>query len=225
MTLPKSDDVRKAREQAVEALNTAADQVRTPLLAALGAGDLATKAVVDFVNKAKERATERGEQVKGAVDELPSELTHLRDRLDPAELRKLVDEYTDAALKLYRKLADEGEGALDKLRTQPQVKKAIDQLEKAIETAQGRVEGVAGDARVLAEDVLSKVTRKTRSVGEKTARTAEKVADEAAEKIQEVGDDVAHEVRSTSRKAANKTAPKRTPAPRKATTTKTTTSK
>lgn len=199
MTLPKTDDVRKA-----------ADQVRTPLLAALGAGDLATKAVVDLVAKARERATTRGEAVKGAVEDLPTDLTQLRDRLDPSELRKRVDEYTDAALKFYRKLADDGESTLDKLRTRPQVKKAIEQFEKAIGTAQTRAEGVAGEARELAEDVLAKVTRKTRSVGEKTARAAQNVADEAAEKIEEVGDEVAHEVRSTTRRVANKTAPKRT---------------
>src|SRR3954451_11871029 len=107
--MPNTDDVRKAREQAVQTLNTAVDQVRTPLLAALGAGDLATKAVVDFVNNARERATERTEAVKGAVDDLPKDFGSLREKLDPAELRKLADEYTDAALKLYRKLAADGE--------------------------------------------------------------------------------------------------------------------
>jgi heparin binding hemagglutinin HbhA len=207
--MPNTQDVRKAREQAVSTLNTAVDQVRTPLLAALGAGDLATKAVVDFVNNAKERANERTEAVKGAVDDLPKDFGSLREKLDPSELRKLVDEYTEAALKLYRKLADDGESTLTKLREQPQVKSALDQLEKAIAGAQERAEGVAGDARELAEDVLSKVTRRTRSTGEKTARAAQKLADDVAEAVQEAGDDVAHEVRSTSRKVANRTAPKK----------------
>ena len=208
--MPNTQDVRKAREQAVQTLNTAVDQVRTPLLAALGAGDLATKAVVDFVNKAREQATERTEAVKGAVDDLPKDFGSLREKLDPAELRKLVDEYTEAALKLYRRLAEDGESTLAKLREQPQVKSAIDQLEKAIAGAQERAEGVAGDARELAEDVLAKVTRRTRSTGEKAARAAEKLADDVAEAVQEAGDDVAHEVRSTTRKAANRTAPKKT---------------
>lgn len=207
--MPNTTDVRKAREQAVQTLNTAVDQVRTPLLAALGAGDLATKAVVDFVNKAREQAGERTEQVKGAVDDLPKEFGSLRDKLDPAELRKLVDEYTDAAMKLYRKLAQDGESTLTKLREQPQVKTALDQLEKAIAGAQERAEGVAGNARELADDVLAKVTQRTRSTGEKTARATQKLADEVAEAVQEAGDDVAHEVRSTSRKAANRTAPKK----------------
>ncbi|MEV4311950.1 hypothetical protein [Actinocrispum sp. NPDC049592] len=220
MTRPNTEDVRKAVEQ-----------VRTPLLAALGAGDLAAKAVLDAVSKAREGVTERAEAARKTAQELPTDVSSLREKLDPAELRKVVDEYTDAALKLYRKLAEQGEEALDKFRAQPQVKKIVDQLEEAIEAAQTRAGDVATDARELAEDVLSKVTRRTRSVGEKTARAAEKLAGETAEAVTELGDDVAHEVRSTSRKVANRTAPARKPAPRttttaaKTSTTKTTTQK
>ena len=210
MTMPTAKDMRKARNQAVDALNTAVEQVRTPLLAAIGAGDLATQAVVDAVNKARSRVTERAEAAKGAVEELPTDLTGLREKLDPAELRKLVDEYTEAAQKLYQKLTDAGEDAVAKLRNQPQVKKAIDQLEEAIATLQERVGDVAGDARELADDVLAKVTRRTRSVGEKAARSVQQSAAEVAEVVTEAGDDVAHEVRSATRKAANKTAPRRT---------------
>jgi heparin binding hemagglutinin HbhA len=202
VALPKTEDVRKAGGQAVEAL-------RTPLLAALGAGDLATQAVRDAVNKTRTRVNEGADAAKGAVDELPRDLAGVRERLDPAELRKLVDEYTEAAQKLYQKLADQGEDALTKLRAQPQVGKALDQLEEAIATLQHRVGDVAGDAREIAEEVLAKVTRQTRSVGEKTARRAERAGAEAAEAIEELGGDVAHEVRSTSRKAANRTAPRK----------------
>jgi heparin binding hemagglutinin HbhA len=196
--MTRTDEVR---EQAIAAVSTAIEQIRTPLLAALGAGDLAAKAVTDAVQRAKERA----ETTRTAVNDLPQ-------RVDPVELRKLVDEYTDAAVKLYQKLADQGEDTLGKLKTQPQVKKAIEQLEEAIATAQARAGDVAGDARTLAEDVLTRVTRKTRSVGEKTAITAERVAAEVAEAVEEAGDDLAHEVRSTSRRVANKTAPARKPA-------------
>ncbi|GLZ38259.1 hypothetical protein [Actinokineospora sp. NBRC 105648] len=203
MTLPTNDDVRKAGGQAAAVVNTAIEQARTPLLAALGAGDLAAKAVLDAVTKAKTRA----EATRG---ELPTDISSLREKLDPAELRKLVDEYTAAAVKLYQKLAEQGEDALGKLRAQPQVKK----LEEAIEAAQERVGDVAGDARTLAEDVLSRVSRKTRSVGEKTAHTAEDVAAEVAEVVLDAGDEVAHEARSASRRVAAKTTPARKPAVR-----------
>jgi heparin binding hemagglutinin HbhA len=213
--LPTTEDVKKAREQAVAVLNTAADGIRTPLLAALGAGDMATQAVIDAVTKAR---TKVNESATTAKDSVPTDFAGLREKVDPAELRKLVDEYTEAAQKLYHKLADQGEDALTKLKADPRVSKAIDQVEEAIATLQERVGDVAGDARELADEVLSKVTRRTRSVGEKTARAVQSAADDAAVAVEELGDEVAHEVRSTSRKAANRTAPRKA-APRTATTT------
>jgi heparin binding hemagglutinin HbhA len=200
--LPTTQDVRKAREQAVAVLNTAADSVRTPLLAALGAGDLATHAVIDAVNKARTRVNE------GAV---PTDLSGLREKVDPAELRKLLDEYTDAAQKLYHKLADQGEDALSKLKSSPQVGKAIDQVEEAIATLQERVGDVAGDARELAEEVLAKVTRRTRVAGEKAADVVEKAAEDTALVVEEAGGEVASATRkATTRKAAS-TTPATTP--------------
>lgn len=207
--LPTTEDVRKAREQAVAVLNTAADSVRTPLLAALGAGDLATQAVIDAVNKARTKVNEGTHSAKETVDTLPKDLAGLRDRVDPAELRKLVDEYTAAAQKLYQKLADQGEDALTKLKAEPRVAKAIDQLEEAIATLQERVGDVAGDARELTEEVLAKVTRRTRSVGEKTANRVERVTEDAALAVEEAGGELASDVRSASRKAASRTAPRK----------------
>jgi heparin binding hemagglutinin HbhA len=214
--LPTQEELRKAGEQAAAA-------ARTPLLAALGAGDLATKAVIEALTKAKTQFDERTEAAKTAVDELPSELSGLREKLDPAELRKLVDAYTQSALHLYSYLAEQGEQTLEKLRSQPQVKKALDQVEGVVDAAQKRAESAAEDARELADDVLGKVTRRTRSVGEKTARAVSDASEKLADAVEEAGDDVAHEVRSTSRKAANRTAPRKPAASTTSTTTRTTT--
>jgi heparin binding hemagglutinin HbhA len=214
--LPTTEDVRKAREQAVAVLNTAAESVRTPLLAALGAGDLATQAVIDAVNKARTKVNEGTTSAKETVDTLPKDLAGLREKVDAAELRKLVDEYTEAAQKLYHKLADQGEDALAKLKSDPRVGKAIDQLEESIATLQERVGDVAGDARELAEEVLSKVTRRTRVVGEKTASAVERVTEDAALTVEEVGGEVASDVRNASRKAASRTAPRKPAATRSA---------
>jgi len=205
--------VTEVREQATDAVTKSVEQLRTSLLAALGAGDLATEAARDFLNKAKDNATKRTETVRGAVDELPADLKELREKADPAELRKLVDEYTEAAQKLYRKLTDRGEDRLEKLRTEPRVKKAIDQLEEALKNAQTRVEGVTTDARHVADDVIAKVTRRTKETGEKVA-----------DKIEETGDEVAGEVRETTRKVASKTSTtaRKTTTPRKTSTAKTT---
>jgi len=208
-TVPTIDDVRKAGEQAVAAsrtvVTTAFEQVRTPLLAAIGAGDVATQAVIDAVQKARTQFTERAEQARGVVDDLPTDVTSLRAKLDPAELRKLVDTYTDAATKLYQYLTEHGEQAVERLRSQPQFKKAVEQFDQAAQAAQQRAEAAVEDARELADEVLGKVVRRTRSTGEKTARTVTKVADEVAEEVQEAGEEVAHEVRSTTRKVANRT--------------------
>jgi heparin binding hemagglutinin HbhA len=210
--LPTQDELRKAGEQAAAA-------ARTPLLAALGAGDLAAKAVIEALNKAKTSIDERAGAAKTAVDDLPSDLSGLREKLDPAELRKLVDAYTQSALHLYSYLAEQGEQTLEKLRSQPQVAKALHQVEEVVDATQKRAESAAADARELADDVLGKVTRRTRSVGEKTARAVNEASEKLAEVVEEAGDEVAHEVRSTTRKAANRTAPRKPAATATATTT------
>jgi heparin binding hemagglutinin HbhA len=208
--MPKltQDDVRKAAEQG-------AHTARQALLAALGAGDLAAKAVVEALGKAKERADEARSQ---AVD-IPNELKDLREKLQPAELKKLVDAYTASAVNLYTYLADQGEQTLEQIKAQPQVKQAVEQVEQAVEAAQKRAESAAADAKVLADDVLGKVTRRTRSVGEKVALEVEDAAEKLAEEIVEVGGEAAHEVRSTARKTANRTAPRKPATTTRSTTT------
>ncbi|USX50479.1 hypothetical protein [Lentzea sp. HUAS12] len=208
--MPKltQDDVRKGAEQAAHA-------ARQTLLAALGAGDLAAKAVVEALGKAKERADEARSQ---AVD-IPNELKDLREKLQPAELKKLVDAYTASAVNLYTYLADQGEQTLEQIKAQPQVKQAVEQVEQAVEAAQKRAESAAADAKVLADDVLGKVTRRTRSVGEKVALEVEDAAEKLAEEIVEVGGEAAHEVRSTARKTANRTAPRKPATTTRSTTT------
>jgi heparin binding hemagglutinin HbhA len=201
MTDPKTDRTRTQ-------VNSALGQVRTSMLAALGAGNLASQAVADAVNKTRERVTEGSEAARRNIEELPSDVESLRGRLDPAELRKAVDEYTDAALKLYNKLAESGEEAWDKLAAQPQVKRALEQLEEAVAAAQDRAGGVATDTRGRVDEVLGLITKRTRSTGEKSARRVKEAAGDVAEKVEEAGDDVASETRSVSRKAANKTAPR-----------------
>src|SRR5699024_1711315 len=124
-----------------------AEAVRTPLFAALGAGNLATQAVVDTVNKAKQRVDDGAESARKNFEEFPTDLDGLRGRLDPGELRRVLDEYTDAVWKTYHKLAESGEQAWDSVSDQPQVKWALQQLEEALATAQGRVEGIVGEAR------------------------------------------------------------------------------
>ncbi|GAB3009413.1 hypothetical protein LWP59_01895 [Amycolatopsis acidiphila] len=190
MPSTRTDDVRKV-------VNSAVEQLRTPLLAALGAGNLAGQAVSEAVGKAKERVTESGEVARKNIEELPTEVTTLREKLDPVELRKLVDDYTEAALKLYNKLAETGEQAWDKFLAEPRVKAVLDQ-----------VEGVSTEAREKVEEVLGLAAKKTRTGGAKVAVESSEVAS----KIEDAEETV-----------APKAAPKSTPASKPASTTRRTT--
>ncbi|GAA2818885.1 hypothetical protein [Saccharopolyspora taberi] len=207
-TLPKSEDVQKIREQAAHALEGAVGQARQPLLAALGAGDLAAQAVKDALGRIR---TELDKRAESARADLPSDLNELREQLDPAELRKRLDAYTQSAVKLYDYLAERGEGALERIQAQQPVQRARTQAE----TAQEKVGEVVEDVRDLADDVLGKVTRTTRSYGEKAAEQTEQAAEEAAEAVREAGDKAATATRSTTRKAAAKTSAAKTSAPKK----------
>lgn len=199
---------RKTEESGRDIVNNAFEQLRAPLLAALGVGEVTAQAVVDAMNKARAELNDRTGSVRLAADDLPKDLGELREKLDPAELRKLVDDYTQAALDLYKYLVEHGEKALDKVRSQSQVKRALEQVEDAVQAAQDRFEDVTGDARELADDVLGRITKRTRSVGERAARATEQVAEQTAEAVTEAGEELAHETRSVSRQAANRTDPK-----------------
>ncbi|HVV11141.1 hypothetical protein [Amycolatopsis sp.] len=205
MPSTRTDDVRKA-------VNTAVEQLRTPLLAALGAGSLASQALADAVEKARTRVTEGGEAARKNIEELPTEVTSLREKLDPAELRKLIDEYTEAALKLYGKLAENGEQAWDKFVAEPRVKSVLEQVEEALHQAQGRVGEVGAEARERVEELLGLAEKKTRESGRKVA-----------EGVAEASDDVADKIVDAEVVVEEKTTPKTTPAAKPASTTRRTT--
>jgi heparin binding hemagglutinin HbhA len=188
-TLPTTEDVRKAGEQVSAAVVAVLEQAKTPLLAALGAGDLAGKALTEALTKARTQVNERAEAARTAVDDLP--------KLDASELRKLVDTYTAAAANLYSYLAEHGEETLEKLREQPQVKVVLEQV---------------GDLQNRADDVLGNIARRTRSTGEKVAEDIEDAAENIAEAVVDAGGEAAAETRNVTRKAANKASAPKKPA-------------
>jgi heparin binding hemagglutinin HbhA len=227
VTLPTAEDVRKARQQATAAVTDALEQARTPLYAALGAGNLATEKVVSYARKATqpdaaqarvaelqqrlaelpERLNDLPTRVRTQLNELSEELTELRGKLEPPQLWGLLEAYRKSMQELYDRLATRGEQVYGRLATEPRVKKTVGRIEHAADTAEVRVEKFVEEARTLADDVLGRVTRRTRSTGEKVASDAERIADETAEVVQDAGDQVASTARSTSRKAANRTRP------------------
>ncbi|MGW0161995.1 heparin-binding hemagglutinin [Mycobacterium sp. NPDC003323] len=146
------------------------DDLKAPLLAAVGAADLALAKVNEIVETLRDRAgdarTDAGTRVEESrarltklQEDLPGQFDELRDKLTPEELRKLADKYADEAQSQYNKLVERGEAALERLRNQP-----------ALEEAASRVEEVTDQAVELTQDALGTVATQTRAVGERAAK-------------------------------------------------------
>ena len=143
-----------------------ADDLKAPLLAAVGAADLALERVNEIVAALRERAGEARTDAEARVEEtrarvtklqedLPTQFGDLRDRLNSDELRKFAETYADAAQTTYNNLVERGEAALERLRTAP-----------ALEDGRERVESY----RELTEEALGNVATQTRAVGERAAK-------------------------------------------------------
>lgn len=195
--LPTTEDVRQLREQAEAGVNATFDAVRSPLLAALGAVDAATRAV-----------------------------TELRHRLEPGELRKLAEQYGEAAHNGYLSLIERGEEILNEISKQPRVRHALESVEAGVDTAQARLENAVRDLNATVDELRARFARTSRTVGEWSARETEDIATATGERVRdaadkvskaatEVGDDVAATTRSTARTVAERTAPPRKPANRR----------
>jgi heparin binding hemagglutinin HbhA len=146
------------------------DDLKAPLLAAVGAADLALATVNEIVATLRERAEEARTDASARVEErrarlaklqedLPTQFDELRERLTTDELRKAAEGYAEAAQTTYNKLVERGEAALERLRTQP-----------AFEDAAGRVERYSDQAVELTEQALGNVASQTRAVGERAAK-------------------------------------------------------
>jgi heparin binding hemagglutinin HbhA len=182
------------------------EDLKAPLLAAVGAADLALATVNEIVAALRERAeearTDAEARVEGAragltklQEELPSQVDEIRGRLNSDELRKAAEGYAEAATTTYNKLVERGEEALARLRSQP-----------AIEEAANRVESVTDQAVELTQDALGTVASQTRAVGERAAKLVGVELPKRAEKA-------AAPVKKAAAKAPAKAAPaKKAPA-------------
>ena len=182
------------------------EDLKAPLLAAVGAADLALATVNEIVATLRERAEEARTDANARVDEgraritklqeeLPSQVDEIRGRLNSDELRKAAEGYAEAATTTYNKLVERGEEALARLRSQP-----------AIEEAANRVESVTDQAVELTQDALGTVATQTRAVGERAAKLVGVELPKKAEKA-------AAPVKKAAAKAPVKSAPaKKAPA-------------
>jgi heparin binding hemagglutinin HbhA len=182
------------------------EELKAPLLAAVGAADLALATVNEIVVTLRERAEEartdastrveeRRARLTKLQEELPSQVTELRERLTSDELRKAAESYAEAATATYNKLVERGEVALERLRSQP-----------GFTDAAGRVESVTDQAVELTQEALGTVASQTRAVGERAAKLVGVELPKRAEKA-------AAPVKAAAKKAPAKKAPaKKAPA-------------
>ena len=171
--------------------NTVED-LKAPLLAAVGAADLALATVNEILSTLRERAEVAGDRMEDRraaltrlQEELPKRTGELRGKLSTEELRKAAEDFVADATETYTTLVVRGEAALERLKGQPEFREAA-----------GRVEGYVDQAVELTQEALGNVSAQTRAVGERAAKL---VGNLPAKK-------------APAKKAAKKTAAKKAPA-------------
>jgi len=181
--------------------NPTIEDLKTPLLAAVGAADLALATVNEILADLRDRAGEARTDATARVEErrarlaklqgdLPKEFGELRERFTTEELRKAAESYAEAATTTYNKLVERGEAAIERLRSQP-----------AFEDAASRVEGYTDQAVELTQEALGTVASQTRAVGERAAKLVGVELPKKAEKAA-----------APAKKAAKKAPAKKAPA-------------
>jgi len=142
------------------------EDLKAPLLAAVGAADLALATVNEILLNLRERAEFAGDRVEDRraaltrlQERLPRSADDIRDRLSTDELRRAAEEFFDDATETYNNLVERGEAALERIKGQPELRDAAD-----------RVESYVDQAVELTQDALGSVSAQTRAVGERAAK-------------------------------------------------------
>lgn len=193
------------------------DDLRAPLLAALGAADLALATVNDLIANLRERAEETRTDTRSRVeesrarltklqDDLPEQFTELRERFTAEELRKAAEGYLEAATTRYSEIVERGEAALERLRSQP-----------TLDDASARAEGYVDQAVGLTQEALGTVASQTRAVGERAARLVGIELPKKADQSQKAVAKKAPAKKSPAKKAPAKKSPAKKVTARKAT--------
>jgi len=187
------------------------DDLKAPLLAAVGAADLALERVNEIVAALRERAGEARSDAETRVEEsrarltklqedLPEQLRDLRDRFTAEELRSAAEGYVEAATSRYNELVERGEAALERLRSQ-----------SGLDDVSERAEGYVDQAVELTQEALGNVASQTRAVGERAAKLVgielPKKTDAAAKKAQKAVAKKAPAKKAPAKKAPAKKAP------------------
>ena len=142
------------------------EDLKAPLLAAVGAADLALATVNEILVSLRERAEVAGDRMddrRAALtrlqEELPKRTEELRGKLTTEELRRAADDFFSDATETYNSLVVRGEAALERLMGQAEFREAAD-----------RVETYVDQAVELTQEALGNVSAQTRAVGERAAK-------------------------------------------------------
>lgn len=147
--MPTATDVRKYRETVLEQGKTALGEARKPLLAAVGATNLAYD---QLRTQLKDLPAETQGQLRKLQDEAQTQLKKLQERaqdraavLDPAEVstrvRRAVGEYAAQAAHTYDVLVRRGEKLVHGARRDRRVRHAFTETEQLVEQAEEAVTG------------------------------------------------------------------------------------
>ncbi|HEY1969613.1 MAG TPA: hypothetical protein VGH89_16790 [Pseudonocardia sp.] len=180
--LPTSSDVRRARARADELISNQFDLVRTPVLAWIGASDLAVH----------------------TLRELPTKFNRaeLRTRAD-----KAYSEWTARGEDAVRRLREQPRVARALRGVEDADKRVSTRVEKIVDELHDAGEDFLGSVSSETRSVGEKTARRTQRASRQAAATVTNISDDVAESVVKAGDEVAHESRSVARKAANRTAP------------------
>src|SRR6201993_5652506 len=122
-------DIQENTKGNTMAENPTIDDLKAPLLAALGAADLALATVNDLLLELRDRAEETRTDTRSRVEEsrarltklqedLPEQLRELRERFTADELRTAAEGYVEAGSSRYKEPVERGEAAPERLRSQ-----------------------------------------------------------------------------------------------------------
>jgi len=188
------------------------EDLKAPLLAAVGAADLALERVNEIVNTLIERAGDARVDTRGRVEEtrdrlsklqeeLPQRAEELRDRLTGDELRRAAEGYREQAGDLYNSLIERGEAALERLRNQP-----------GFEERRARAEQAVSSTVELTQEALGNVASQTRAVGERAAKLVGVELPQKATKAAKKAPEPAKKAPAKKAPAKKATAAKKAPA-------------
>jgi heparin binding hemagglutinin HbhA len=218
-----TETVKQYGETVVTTGRTVAEQLRTPLLAVVGAGDLAVRRTVTVVEGLRSRAEALPGEAQVQADLAAKEARtraiqvagQARTAARPEVVLGTVSTLVEAARTQVEALAQHGAVVVDDLRRQPAFRTVVRRAERAVDTVEDRLEDVLEETAEAVAEASNEVT----SLAQKTAAKAEKVIDSAEEATHEAAETakatIAEAEEPVAAKPAKKNSPARTSTPAK----------